>query len=642
MNLSLQKKIFRDYKSKSSIKFNSLKKQKINFLPKTDRTIYNLKKSQFIHKKEKSQALSQNKSNIMSSNPIRTTILNTTSSSNYMSPKSPLLPENLISDLEIRTENENGNTLPSLNLTGEIPFSVLYPSNNNLNYNFNNNNSKNIYENTEIKKIIWSSNNKKKINRSCSDKLKNKKRCKYNNFINDYNDNKINGVPLNFMKAMRQNKNDIIKDAKKFLKEEEKKKKVNNNRCFKFNKSFKNIKINKKNKAKIDISNINNINTDIMISNLKLNKNHFITNSNINKIQQVKNFYYNQLINIENEKNDKKINLNKQYIKKLKDQNCILFQDFRVIKKEKFSEKYRFSEYSEKNNNQHQDQNEINHYLKRNFYQKINIPITTLNLINIYTESKISKSKNNKKLNLNPKTENKSKFYKEFRRIIKKSAIEFLPKSKKISFQDYIKYSLNKPSQEKQNFDKDFNDLLKYLKQANYYQVSDILSNQKHLLFYSDFFNQSPLTWAVKRGIPRLIPQMILEGGDVNHVDIEGKTPLHFAAINGDLVSVVLLLYEMGDPLIKDKSGFFPGDYNEKNEKICSNKKEYINEVIKTVDCIRKINKYRSWKIYYQCIRNGIDFFIMKNIGNFDEFQEINELIRDIYQFKDEFFFIQK
>ena len=117
--------------------------------------------------------------------------------------------------------------------------------------------------------------------------------------------------------------------------------------------------------------------------------------------------------------------------------------------------------------------------------------------------------------------------------------------------------------------------------------------------------------------------KIVKYGGNVNVQDFKGRTALHFAVMNNDLIAVVILLYYLANPLLKDTNGNSPLEYmNMKNENYI------IKELLIRCSIIRKINKYRSWKDFDVCIRRGIQFYLF-NLLSSDKYESIFEYIEN-------------
>jgi ankyrin repeat protein len=73
-------------------------------------------------------------------------------------------------------------------------------------------------------------------------------------------------------------------------------------------------------------------------------------------------------------------------------------------------------------------------------------------------------------------------------------------------------------------------------------------------------FLYTPLFWAVRRGHRAMAELLISNGANVNAADARASTPLHFAAMQGDIGIVRLLLENSAVVYAKTVSGDYPGE----------------------------------------------------------------------------------
>ncbi|MDA9981638.1 ankyrin repeat domain-containing protein [Gammaproteobacteria bacterium] len=73
-------------------------------------------------------------------------------------------------------------------------------------------------------------------------------------------------------------------------------------------------------------------------------------------------------------------------------------------------------------------------------------------------------------------------------------------------------------------------------------------------------FLYTPLFWAVRRGHRAMAELLINMGANVNATDARASTPLHFAAMQGDIGIVRLLLENSAVVYVKTLSGDYPGE----------------------------------------------------------------------------------
>ena len=139
--------------------------------------------------------------------------------------------------------------------------------------------------------------------------------------------------------------------------------------------------------------------------------------------------------------------------------------------------------------------------------------------------------------------------------------------------------------------------------------VSQYLDKNKFGIYIIDFFGKSVLILATRKKLYKTMSKIIKYGGNVNVQDFKGRTALHFAVMNNDLIAVVILLYYLANPLITDNNGNKPLNYINKNSDYYM-----IKEILVRSGIIRKINKYRSWKDFDVCIRRGIQFYLFRAV----------------------------
>lgn len=69
---------------------------------------------------------------------------------------------------------------------------------------------------------------------------------------------------------------------------------------------------------------------------------------------------------------------------------------------------------------------------------------------------------------------------------------------------------------------------------------------------------QTPLHWAAKKNMYRIISYLIRKSSQINALDKVNRTPLHIAAQLNHFESVVVLLFSMSDPFTKTTFGLRP------------------------------------------------------------------------------------
>uniref|UniRef100_A0AC35GIF2 Acyl-CoA-binding domain-containing protein 6 n=1 Tax=Panagrolaimus sp. PS1159 TaxID=55785 RepID=A0AC35GIF2_9BILA len=98
------------------------------------------------------------------------------------------------------------------------------------------------------------------------------------------------------------------------------------------------------------------------------------------------------------------------------------------------------------------------------------------------------------------------------------------------------------------------------VRKGNIEEVCSVCENDPYLAGTRDDTNGTAMHWAADSNQHELLEYLPLYGFRVYHVDNEGQTPLHIAAIC-DYPLTVLKLLDMGsDPYIKDNEGITPMD----------------------------------------------------------------------------------
>lgn len=384
------------------------------------------------------------------------------------------------------------------------------------------------------------------------------KRNKYNN--KSSSNNRINEVPITFIQSMRLNLKQNISKAQYFLKQEK-------NRLLKENpymiysiKYNKRQKLKKEEKEKIEQYNI-------WLESLKTNKKQYDTNTLID-----------------------------HHIKSLlKENNQYFAQNKPIIDKKKFDSKYRI--------------------LTENDLDKIVINYKDLKNIRKIFSKYLDNNTQIKKVKYQ-KGEKLSKeiIYQRIKSIIKKCAIEF--KNIIIPLNKYIIYNQNSKKIIEYLFNEEYLKIIKIMKREDSNiekkdkDVINSITKNKFLVYTIDFYGQSILFFSVKYKLYKSLAKIILLGSYVNHQDFRGRTALHFASKNNDLIAVTILLYFLANPSIKDTNEQTPLDYTNNN----GNDNYIIKELLIRCEIIRKLNKYHCWKDYEIYIRRGIQYYLNQNL----------------------------
>ena len=118
-----------------------------------------------------------------------------------------------------------------------------------------------------------------------------------------------------------------------------------------------------------------------------------------------------------------------------------------------------------------------------------------------------------------------------------------------------------------------------------------------------DYFEYSPLHWAVKIKFIEIIPNLILYGSNPNTSNYLGETSLHLSVKNNDYDITVILLIFMASPFIKNNKGKKPFD----------NIDDYqMNVIYKTIINLYYINTFKRSKFFIKNVQNKFIDFIME------------------------------
>ena len=159
--------------------------------------------------------------------------------------------------------------------------------------------------------------------------------------------------------------------------------------------------------------------------------------------------------------------------------------------------------------------------------------------------------------------------------------------------------------------DSDSKEYFESLKSNDLDTFINLTFKNKLLLLNHDYSHETVLHIMAKRNIFLFISFAIRNGGNPNSKNYIGRTPLHLACENFHKESILVLLYEMADPFVKDIYGKTPFDiWNKENE----NANEYIfrTQTIKRYLILDSIHRF-SLKKYSEYMKIGL-----KHLWNYD------------------------
>jgi hypothetical protein len=273
---------------------------------------------------------------------------------------------------------------------------------------------------------------------------------------------------------------------------------------------------------------------------------------------------------------------------------------FKLIDGKNFSEKFRISdninslEHSDRFKEKIKEYNKIGKILEKSF--KINKEINE-----IYEQSKELINSNKKKIIIS-----------KFQEAIIKASNHF--KRLNLKYDELMKTDKKIPHNEKTSII-----FIQAIRDKNYNKVIDMVQNNFLLALDYDDFNQTPLHWCAKRNVYQCISLLVSKGADINAKDLAGRTPMHIAVQNNAIDSLEVILYELGNPFIKDNTGLMPIDY--------SNDNSDIKFILNRAQTLHKLAEEHKNKKYEDTIKTGMYFLFMEELKT--NFKEVKEYIYD-------------
>ena len=150
-------------------------------------------------------------------------------------------------------------------------------------------------------------------------------------------------------------------------------------------------------------------------------------------------------------------------------------------------------------------------------------------------------------------------------------------------------------------------------------EILSIIKSNYFIMFYRDFFLQSPLHIAAKRNLYKFISLFVSKGADINAQDETGRTALFIAAEKNNFKFVTVALFEIADPAIKNKKGERPIDVT------TDMKIKIILERAKNLHYFHVIGKIQQFN---ESVRRGLEYLYSEEIGqNYEEWLKENEEI---------------
>ena len=300
-------------------------------------------------------------------------------------------------------------------------------------------------------------------------------------------------------------------------------------------------------------------------------------------------------------------NINKYYMESVKLETIKYFgNNFSILGKEKFSEKYRNPLL---NNNLLNERNSI----KEEKYNIIKEDIISGK--SILNEINHRKIQNIKRKNTTPINIIFFKFKKWF---IRFSVFCKLLLIKPYIYLDiYYKNFINKDITFYQTQLIKAKELINAIKSKNLKLSNKIIEQYPTTVFNKDYFEYTPLHWAVRKKFIEIIPNLILYGADPNASNYLGETPLHLSVNNNDYECTVLLLIFMANPFKKNHKGRKPFDYM----------KDYqMNIIYSIIENLYYKNIFKKSKFFVNNVQNKFIDFI-RNEFSTQTSKEVLDLI---------------
>ena len=276
---------------------------------------------------------------------------------------------------------------------------------------------------------------------------------------------------------------------------------------------------------------------------------------------------------------------------------------FNLIKKEKFSEKFRMC----------QDLIDLEKDTKliEMISDLINNNFKLANEIDEVLEAKKKKEE----------FERKQKILLRFKQVLIRAAIHF--KRLNIELDDFLSKNSKtiKPFEEESSYnlicaikDKDPDAVIRMVKENNFV-VFDFDHVKIFILLTSLIqFKQTPLHWAAKRNLYQIISLLVSKGANASAQDEIGRTPLHVAAIYNNIESLQILLYELANPLIKNNQGQTPFDVAvDPVSKFILQRASTVNFFILLLQ-LHKLREGINIKLYEKSVKSGLEFLFVEEI----------------------------
>ena len=150
-------------------------------------------------------------------------------------------------------------------------------------------------------------------------------------------------------------------------------------------------------------------------------------------------------------------------------------------------------------------------------------------------------------------------------------------------------------------------------------EIINIVNSNYFIMFYRDVFFQTPLHIAAKRNLYKFISLFVSRGANINAQDEGGRTALFIAAQQNKFEFVIVLLFEIADPLIKNSKGERPIDVTTDSR---------IKVVLERAKMLHYFHTIGKIKDFNESVRRGLHFLYKEEMGiNYEEWIDENQEI---------------
>ena len=163
-------------------------------------------------------------------------------------------------------------------------------------------------------------------------------------------------------------------------------------------------------------------------------------------------------------------------------------------------------------------------------------------------------------------------------------------------------------------------ELINAIKSKNLVQCNKLIEKYPMTVISKDYFEYTPLHWAVRKKFIEIIPNLILYGANPNSENYLGETPLHLSVKEKDYECTILLLIFMADPFKKNYYGKRPFD---------SINDYQMNIIYKKIVNLYYINTFKRSKLFVNNIQNKFIDFVKEEFITPDS-KDLSNIIEQI------------